>query len=79
MDRLFRPLFVVAVCLLIAAAGRMAGMAIAEDLPPAASPAEQDYFVYLPLVHKAPNACEPIPGVSYTYLGVVAGLSLIHI
>ncbi|MBC7226616.1 MAG: hypothetical protein H5T61_05225 [Thermoflexales bacterium] len=74
MARLLRPLLIVAVSLLVIAAGRAAGTAIAEyPTPPAISSADQDYFVYLPLVHKAPNACEAIPGVSYTHLGVVVG------
>lgn len=69
MDRLFRPLLMMVVCMLMVAAGRAAGTAVAES----STPAEGEYLLYLPLVHKAPNACAPIPGVSYAYLGVVEG------
>lgn len=69
MDRLFRPLLMMVVCMLMVAAGRAAGTAVAES----STPAEGEYLLYLPLVHKPPNACMPIPGVSYTSLGVVVG------
>ncbi|MCS7178612.1 MAG: hypothetical protein RML46_02280 [Anaerolineae bacterium] len=71
MGRLFQPLFAMAVGLLIVVAGRAAGAAVAESAPPAVSPADQGHLVYLPLVSKAPNACVPIPGVSYLALSVV--------
>ncbi|MGB9776669.1 MAG: hypothetical protein ACPL7C_09025 [Anaerolineae bacterium] len=74
MIRPVRLLFSMAVGLLVVAVGVAAGAVTAEDArPPAASPADNNFFVYLPLVFKAPNACEPIPGVSYTSLGVVVG------
>lgn len=74
MSRLFWSLFLLTVILMGTVAGTAAGTVIAEGRhPPAVSPADQDYFVYLPLVHKAPNACEAIPGVSYSYLGVTEG------
>ncbi len=58
---------------LLVVAGVVWGPAMAEDpFPPVAS-AQIDYFVYLPLVHKAPDACEPIPGVSYLALSVTEG------
>ncbi len=71
MKHLFRPLFVIAICLLIAAAGTVAGSVMAGSTSPPASPANENHFVYLPLVSKPHNACEPIPGVSYSSLGVV--------
>ncbi|MGQ9716854.1 MAG: hypothetical protein ACUVR6_04035 [Anaerolineae bacterium] len=71
MSRLFWPLFLLAVVLLGTAAGTAAGTAVAESSPPPAAPAQMDYFVYLPLIHKGPDACKPIPGVSYSHLGVV--------
>ncbi len=49
------------------------GSAMAEGSPPPVAPAQMDHFVYLPLVSKAPNACEPIPGVSYLALSIMPG------
>lgn len=67
MNRLFLPLFLLAAILL----GIAAGTTVVAGSPPPVTPAQMDYYVYLPLVHKALNACEAIPGVSYSYLGVV--------
>lgn len=68
MNRLFLPLFLLAAILL----GTAAGTAVAGSPPPPAAPAQMDHYVYLPLVHKSPDACEAIPGVNYT-LGMVEG------
>ncbi len=39
---------------------------------PAPQPADgQEYYVYLPFVSKAPNACQEIPGVNYISLSVL--------
>lgn len=73
MSRPFWSPFILAVIFLSAAAGSVAGTAVAESSLPPAAPAQSDHYVYLPLVYKAPNACEPIPGVSYSHLGVVVG------
>lgn len=53
--------------LLAVAAGWALGEPSVADspTPSAVCPADMNHFVYLPLVFKAPNACEPIPGVNY--------------
>ncbi len=71
MSRLFWSLLLLAVILMGTVAGTAAGTAVAESSLPPAAPAQMDHYVYLPLVHKAPNACEAIPGVSYLALSVV--------
>jgi len=74
MRYLARFLYLVVVLFLLIAIGKAAGPAVAEEYRPAvSSQGDMDYFVYLPLVQKAPNACEPIPGVSYSFLGVTEG------
>jgi hypothetical protein len=72
MRYLARFLYLVVVLFLLIAIGKAAGPAVAEEYRPAvSSQGDMDYFVYLPLVQKAPNACEPIPGVNYLSLSVV--------
>jgi len=72
MRYLARFLYLVVVLFLLIAIGKATGPAVAEEYRPAVSSQDDmDYFVYLPLVHKAPNACEPIPGVNYLSLSVV--------
>lgn len=74
MSRTVWPLILVAVIVSLATVGEALGPAMAENpSPPAVSPAGMDHFVYLPLVQKAPNACEAIPGVSYLALLVAQG------
>ncbi len=72
MRHLACSLYLMVVLFLLIAIGKAAGPAVAGGYHPAvASQDNLDHFVYLPLVHKAPNACEPIPGVSYLSLSVV--------
>jgi len=72
MRHFARFLYLMVVLFLLIAIGRAAGPAVAEGYRPSvASQDNMDHFVYLPLVHRAPNACEAIPGVSYLSLSVV--------
>lgn len=61
--------------LLLATAGWHPGRsAIAEAPPPPPDPVSpaSTHRVYLPLVFRAPRACDPIPGVSYIHLDVLS-------
>ncbi|MDW7991074.1 MAG: hypothetical protein RMK65_02815 [Anaerolineae bacterium] len=75
MQRQAQWVLIFLIGLLAAAIGWPVGRPAAAEVPvpSATSPADEQHLVYLPLVFKAPDACEPIPGVSYITLSVVEG------